>query len=329
MRASRLLAILILLQHRARLTADALAAEFGVSVRTIYRDLDELGAAGIPVLGDRGPGGGFRLLDGYRTRLTGLTPEEAESVFLVGLPDAANALGLGGASSRAGGKLLASLTGGSAALATRLAARFHIDPVDWYRAPEPVRHLPALARAVLDQRRVDMTYESWTRVASRTVDPLGLVQKAGTWYLVGRTGAKTLTFRIPAIRDLAVREEAFERPADFDLPAWWQASLARFEAGLRPGTATLRLTAEGRRRLTELGRYAAEAVEAARPAGRGGRALVELPVENPAQAARLVLSLGEEAEAIGPPAVRDAVRNLATRMAGRHRGRSSGRKSGN
>lgn len=321
MRASRLLAILILLQHRARLTADSLAGEFGVSVRTIYRDLDDLGAAGIPVLGDRGPGGGYRLLDGYRTRLTGLTPEEAESVFLVGLPGAANELGLGDASSRAGGKLLASLSGPSAALASRLAARFHVDPVDWYRASEPVRHLPALTRAVLDQRRVEMTYESWTRVARRPVDPLGLVLKAGTWYLVGRSNTKTLTFRVTAIRDLDVREETFPWPDGFDLPAWWQASLARFESQLRPGLATLRLTPEGCRRLAELGRYAAEAVAAARPAGRGDLVRVELPVENPQQAARLVLSLGEEAEALGPPEVREAVRALAERMAARHRER--------
>ncbi len=318
MRASRLLSILILLQHRARLTADALAQEFGVSERTIYRDIDELGAAGIPVIGDRGPGGGFRLLEGYRTKLTGLTPDEAETMFLVGLPEAANQLGLGEASSRAGGKLLASLPGNSAALASRLATRFLVDPVDWYRAADAVTHLPALTRAVLDQRTVEMTYESWTGVKRRTVDPIGLVLKAGTWYLAGRTGARMLTFKVTGIRDMTVLSRSFAWPEGFDLARHWRDSLERFEAGLRPGTANLRLTAEGRRRLAELGRYAADAVAAAGKPDRQGRARVTLPIENPEQAARLVLSLGEEAEALGPPEVREAVRALAMHMTRTH-----------
>lgn len=318
MRASRLLSILILLQHRARLTAEALAGEFGVSLRTIYRDIDELSAAGIPVCGDRGPGGGFRLLDGYRTRLTGLTPDEAETLFLVGLPEAANQLGLGTASARVSGKLLASLPGDSAALAARLASRFHVDPVDWYRAAEPVKHLPALTRAVLDQRSIEMTYESWTGVKRRTVDPLGLVLKAGTWYLAGRTAGKVLTFRVTGIRRLEVTARAFAWPEAFDLAAHWRDSIARFEKDLRRESAVLRLTAEGLRRLSELGRYAAEAAAAAGLPDRKGRACVRLPIENAAQAARLVLSLGDEAEALDPPAVREAVRALAGRMASLH-----------
>src|SRR6185295_10620801 len=127
MRASRLLSILILLQVRLRLTAEALAEEFEVSVRTIYRDIDALSAAGIPVYGDRGPGGGFRLLDGYRTRLTGLAPDEAEAMMMIGLPGPAAALGLASAATRAKGKLLAALPASGGEDAGRMAQRFHLD----------------------------------------------------------------------------------------------------------------------------------------------------------------------------------------------------------
>ena len=108
MRASRLLSILMLLQLRDRLTAEVLAAEFEVSVRTIYRDIDRLAEAGVPVYADRGPGGGFRLVDGYRTRLTGLAADEVEAMFMIGLPGPAAALGMGPAASNAGRKMLAS-----------------------------------------------------------------------------------------------------------------------------------------------------------------------------------------------------------------------------
>ena len=158
MRASRLLSILILLQLRQRLTAADLAAEFEVSERTIYRDIDALSAAGVPVYGDRGPGGGIQLLDGYRTRLTGLSANEAEAATMIGLPGPAAELGLGAATSAARNKLFAALPGGGGALADRMATRFHLDPVDWYRGHDALPHLPLIARAVLDQHRLSMRY---------------------------------------------------------------------------------------------------------------------------------------------------------------------------
>lgn len=318
MRASRLLSIVLHLQSRSRATAADLAREFGVSVRTVYRDVDELGAAGIPVVAARGPGGGLKLLDGYRTRLTGLTPEEAEAMCLVGLPRAAGHLGLADATARLSRKLVAAMPGPSAALAERLQSRFHVDPDDWYRGEDPPPHLPALTRAVLDARRLAFTYESWHGVKRREADPLGLVLKAGTWYLVARVGARTLTFRAGAIREPAVLDASFERPDGFDLAEWWLASIARFERELRPGRVRLRASAEGCRRLAEAGRYAARAVAAAAPVDARGWRELELPVENDEQAARLVLSMGLEVEALGPPALRRAVRRLALDQASRH-----------
>ena len=130
MRASRLLSMLILLQLRGRLTADVLAAEFEVSLRTIYRDIDHLSAAGIPVYADRGPGGGFRLLEGYRTKLTGLTAMEAEALALAGLPGPAADLGLGAALGAGRLKLLAAMPAGMREGAGRIGERFHLDPLE-------------------------------------------------------------------------------------------------------------------------------------------------------------------------------------------------------
>src|SRR5262245_58137330 len=185
----------MLLQLRIRLTALELAEECGVSVRTIYRDIQELSAAGIPIYADRGPGGGFQLLDGYRTRLTGLASHEAEAVFMIGMPDAAAALGLGPAAASAGRKARASLLPALSQGAGRLGARFHLDPSDWYRAAAPLPHLPALARAVLDQRVVEVRYNSWKGTRNWTLSPLGLVLKAGSWYLVARGKDAVRTFK--------------------------------------------------------------------------------------------------------------------------------------
>jgi predicted DNA-binding transcriptional regulator YafY len=317
MRASRLLSILILLQLRVRLTAEALAGEFEVSVRTIYRDIDALSAAGVPVYGDRGPGGGFQLLDGYRTRLTGLAAGEAEAIPVIGLPGAAAALGLGAVAARARGKLLAALPAAGSEEAGRMAARFHVDPLDWYRAEEPVRHLPALARAVLDRRPVAMRYESWTGVRDWRIEPLGLVLKAGAWYLVALGRGKIRTFRVSNIIDQAVEEGTFERPADFDLPAYWSASLARFEAELRPGVAALRASPAGLKRLAELGAYAAKAVAEAGPPEADGWSPLALPVEAVERAALTLLGIGPEVEVLEPAELREAVRALAAEIAAR------------
>ena len=318
MRASRLLSILILLQLRVRLTAEALAREYEVSVRTIYRDIDALSAAGVPVYGDRGPGGGFQLLDGYRTRLTGLAADEAEAMLMIGLPGPAGALGLGPAAARARGKLLAALPAAGSAEAGRIGDRFHLDPVDWYRAAEPVAQLPALTRAVLDQRVVAMSYESWTGVRERVVEPLGLVLKAGAWYIVARGGRGIAIYKVAGISELVVTDTPFERPGDFDLPGCWAAELERFEARLRPGSATLSATRVGLDRIARLGAYAARAVAAAAAADAQGMARVELPIETIDQAALALLGIGPEIEVLAPAGLRARMRELAGEIAVRN-----------
>ncbi|HEX7309010.1 YafY family protein [Lentzea sp.] len=242
MKSSRLMQVLLLLQSRGRMTADELAAELEVSPRTIYRDIDSLSAAGIPVYGDRGPAGGYRLVDGYRTRLTGLTSGEAQSLFLAGLPGPAADLGLAEFAAAAQLKLLAALPTELRDKAERIRQRFHLDTPSWFRGDEPTEHLATIADAVWEQRSVRMTYRRWgDEVVEREVDPYGLVLKAGTWYFVG----SGRTYRVSRVLDLQPTAAAFDRPADFDLARYWEEWSEQFEARMYGERVTVRMTRSG------------------------------------------------------------------------------------
>lgn len=324
MRASRLLSILILLQLRGRLTARSLADEFEVSERTIYRDIDALSMAGVPVYADRGPGGGFALLDGYRTQLTGLAPDEAEALSLIGLAGPAAELGLGAAAGGARHKLLAALPEARARTATGVAQAIHFDPVDWYRAAEPLPQLPAIARAVLDRRVVTMRYASWKAERDWRVEPLGLVLKAGVWYLVARGGGKAgkgkaRIFRLSQVHSAEVLDDTFERPVGFDLAAWWMAEQARFEGELFSTTATLRATPLGLQRLAALSPRGAAAMRGAEPAGEGWSKLT-MAVEDSDHGARELLGLGAEIEVLAPQSLRQRIADLSRTLARLHQG---------
>ncbi|SEQ59293.1 helix-turn-helix transcriptional regulator [Lentzea albida] len=242
MKSGRLLQVLLLLQSRGRMTADELAEELEVSPRTIYRDIESLSASGVPVYADRGPAGGYRLVDGYRTRLTGLTTGEARSLFLAGLPGPAEALGLGEFAAAAQLKLLAALPTELRSRAEQIRRRFHLDTPTWFRGDEPTEHLATIADAVWEQRRVRMTYRRWgNEVVEREADPYGLVLKAGTWYFV----ASGRTYRVSRVLALQALPETFERPADFDLARFWAEWSERFEARMYGERVTVRMTRSG------------------------------------------------------------------------------------
>ena len=316
MRSSRLLSILMLLQTRGRLTAETLAEEFEVSVRTIYRDIDALSLSGAPVYADRGPGGGFALLDGYRTRLTGLTDAEAETLFLGGLAGPAAQLGLSEAMGVAQLKLLAALPAERQAAAERISSRFHLDPVGWYRDAEEAARLPALAQAVWTCRRITVRYDSWKGVVERTLSPLGLILKGGTWYLAALAGgAEPRVYRVSNIQALTVGDETFERLADFDLEAFWTASTQRFEAEIFTGEARLRITRAGLKRLSYLGATQARIAAEALATLDGDSYEVVVPIESIDHAAADFLRLGVEAQVLEPPALRERLRRTATELA--------------
>jgi predicted DNA-binding transcriptional regulator YafY len=312
MLASRLLSLLMLLQSRGRMSAPALARHLEVSVRTVYRDIDSLSAAGVPVYGDAGRNGGYRLRDGWRTQLTGLTPGEAQALFLTGLPGPAKALGMGEAAASAHLKLMAALPGDWQADAARVGTRFHLDPVDWFRDAAPADHLREVAQAVWNEQRLRMRYESWTEVAEREIEPLGLVLKAGAWYVVGRRGRIARTYKLSNMHDVQRLRQHFKRPREFDLAAYWADATQRFEEGVYRDFATLRASAAGLKRLTGFSPVVAQAVrQTATPPDADGWVRVTVPIESIDHAAREMLKLGAEAEVLEPAALRERLAQTA------------------
>jgi predicted DNA-binding transcriptional regulator YafY len=312
MRASRLLAILMLLQTRGRMTAEALASEFEVSVRTIYRDVDQLSAADVPIYADRGPNGGFALLDGYRTKLTGLTPAEAETLFLAGLPGPAAELGLGGVLAAAQLKLTAALPERARASARRIAERVHLDPVGWFRSAEEARLLPAIAQAVWDETCLDVRYRMRAGSVSRRLKPLGLVLKAGVWYLVAQVGEQTRTYRVSHMLEATPSVERFARPRDFDLAVTWAGAARAYERGVYRDKAVLRASPAGMRRLELMGAPVSRAAAGtAGPPDSKGRRRVTIPIESVERAATDLIGLGTEIEVLGPAALRRRIADLA------------------
>jgi predicted DNA-binding transcriptional regulator YafY len=322
MRASRLLSILIILQLRGRVSAEALAQEFEVSVRTIYRDIDQLSAAGVPVYAERGRSGGFELLDGYSTKLTGFTASEADALLLAGAGVAAADLGIGANLAAAQLKLLASLPPESAAGAQRVAQRFHLDPAQWYARAEPLDHLPLLASAVWREQRIRISYESWKAPVERVADPLGLVLKGGAWYLVANVAARTKgklaprTYRISNIRALELTGQGFKRPARFNLARFWDAWTKDFETRLMSERAVIRISPAGLRLLRDVNPAASRAIEAKhRKSKPAGWLEAEIPVEKLDYSTRQLLRLGADLEVLGPPALRAAVAQEAREVA--------------
>ena len=316
MRASRLLSIQMLLETRGRMAAPELAAALEVSVRTLYRDIDELTAAGVPVYAERGRAGGFQLLPGWKTTLTGFTPAEAEAVFLGGLPGPAADLGLGPQVRSAQLKLQAALPATMRGAAGRVSARLHLDPVEWYREADTTTHLSTVAAAVWDERQLEIAYESWTRTARQVVHPLGLVLKAGAWYLVAAREQKLRTYRVSNISEAKVLEGRSTRPRGFDLATHWAASVRRFEQELYTGEAEMLATARGLADLRRLGAAVARALHGVAAPKEGERVRVTIPVESTEQAAGMLLRLAPEAEVVKPAALRRAVAaRLATAAA--------------
>ena len=315
MRASRLLSILMTLQSRGRVSAPALAEALEVSVRTIYRDVDQLSAAGVPVWGDRGRHGGFQLRDGWRTELTGLTADEAQALFVAGMPGPAKDLGLAQAAASVQLKLVAALPVGWQGDAGRASSRFHLDPVDWFRGAAPPDHLKTVAAAVWSEHRLRMRYESWASVSEREVDPLGLVLKAGVWYLVARQGRDLRTFKLSGIQHLERLAVRFTRPRKFDLAAHWAKATQRFEEGVYRGTATLRVSPTGLAGVRRFSAIVAQAADgsAGRPDARAWRTLT-IPIESVENAVREMLKLGAEIEVLEPLELREAMRRAAQRL---------------
>jgi predicted DNA-binding transcriptional regulator YafY len=319
MRASRLLSLLLLLQTRGRVGAAELARRFGVSVRTIYRDIDELSASGVPVYAERGRAGGFALHADYRSRLPALNPREAAVLPFAPLGDAAAAIGVGVEATTAQQKWLSALPGDSARSAQRVAERFHLDPAPWYTRTETLPLLPSLAAAVWSDRRILFRYRGWNSSGERRVHPLGLVLKGERWYLVACDGSKTRSYRVGEITALVVLDESARRPTGFVLGDYWKQNVQRFEQGLFQRRATVRISAAGRRLLADLLPAWLAAVPPDVPAGVDW-VETEIPLEDTAISARQLLRLGDDVEVLAPAELRAALIAEAQAIVRRHAG---------
>jgi len=356
-RADRLVSLVLLLQARGHVTAAALARELEVSVRTVYRDLAALSAAGVPVLTESGPGGGCGLLDGYRFPLRGLRPEEAEALLILGVPSALGELGLEGAAAAAHRKIRVTAGqrepdgGGSPALV-------HLDMPRWFRGQEQLPHLRTLAEALRRHRRLAIAYQPADTAAAsraaeafappadtaaarraaeafappadtaaarraaeafappapsagrsattRTVGPLGLVNKAGTWYLVAtRGGGRVSVFRAGRIAAATILDEPFDRPADFDLAGFWDRWSAEFTTSRPRLPVRLRASPQALAAFGEIfGDDARPVLDAAGPPDELGWQTVTLSFEHELAAAHRLAGFGGQVEVLSPPSVR-------------------------
>jgi predicted DNA-binding transcriptional regulator YafY len=314
MRASRLLSILMLLQTRGRMSAPLLAAELEVSQRTILRDIDQLSAAGVPIWSDRGRDGGFQLREGWSTNLTGLTENEAQALFLSGMPTAAAELGLGNASASARLKMLASLPEELRENAVQVNARLHFDPVDWFRAAVPTEYLQAIAHCVWHQRMATIEYESWKGTKQRLIKPLGLVLKAGVWYTAALAdeSKEPRIYRLSNIHKLSIVDDSFRRPKKFDLASFWKESTTRFETEIYRDVATVRVSKRGLKRILELSATVSEAAKrtATSDSDKEAWTKIIIPIESIDCAAEQMLSIGIDVEVLEPQALRARMQEL-------------------
>ena len=332
MRADRLLSMLMLLQARGQMTAEQLAAELEVSVRTVYRDLDALSAAGVPVYAERGPGGGCALLEDYRTTLTGLTPDEVRALFMLSIPAPLAELGVSGELKAALLKLAAALPASRRDDEARARQRFHLDPAGWSETPEPVPHLRTLYEAVWQDRCLHLVYRlPFDARATWQVEPYGLVAKAGAWHLVCRRDGHLRVLGVSRVMDAHLGEGTFQRPAGFDLAAFWEAWCAEVEASRPSYRATVRIAPQ---LVPWLPHYFGAEIQgqidraAAPDAGRhdGGRRdgegwiTLALRFESMEGARDRLLAFGGAVEVLAPRALRASVADYAAQIVARYAG---------
>ena len=319
MRASRLVSVLLLLQARGQLTAGELARELEVSERTIHRDVEALSASGVPIYAERGSHGGIRLVDGYRTRLTGMTGEEAEALFLAGMPGPAAELGLGTVVAGAQLKVLASLPPELRVRASRLVERFHLDAGDWFRRSQPVPHLGALSDAVWSATRIAVDYDRGEGPTHRLLEPLGLVLKAGTWYVVAAVDGQFRTYRVSRVVNAEPTEDRFDRPEGFDLARYWAESAEAYERDVARIEVTVRVRPDRLDIVRDaVGNGVVEAAEYLSDPDPEGWLRLRLRLDWPDEAPLTLLRAGPWLEVLAPPEVRARLASAARAIVERY-----------
>jgi len=315
MRADRLLSLVLLLRNRGRMSAAALARELEVSPRTVLRDIDALSTAGIPVYAERGRDGGFELLPGFTTDLTGLTVDEAKALLAAGSAVTSESLGMAPAFASAMRKVVAAMPDAHRAAATKVAERVFVTQGSWLTDPEPVDdHLGLIQQAVFVGRRLSILYPSrGNEPVWRVIDPQGLIHAGGRWDLVATDAGRDRTYRLERIADVRELDEPAQRPADIDLAAIWEHRRSAFRARGTPIVVDVLVRRECRDVLAER----AYAVRSEQPAD-GDRVRLEVVFGDDSHASGVLWSLGEDAEVLAPDDLRAALRSRALRMCARY-----------
>ncbi|HEY7913866.1 MAG TPA: YafY family protein [Blastocatellia bacterium] len=303
MRADRLLSIMLTLQVHGRITARELARRMEVSERTIHRDMDALSAAGVPVFAERGAGGGWALVEEYRTNLTGLSRPEIQALFLTKPSRLLADLGLEKASDAAFIKLLASLPSMYRADAEYVRQRIHIDPTGWAGGDEAAPFLQAIQRGIWQERKLVLTYgRHGCEPVERTVDPLGLVAKGSVWYLVAACDGQVRSYRVSRVLGVEVTAEPSVRPRGFDLAAHWEESTSEFKQHLPRYNVRARVSPRVLPRIGFAGRFAK--IEHIGPRDDQGWAEVSIRFDAEEVAWEYMLGFGPQVEVIEPGELR-------------------------
>lgn len=318
MRADRLLSILMLLQTRDQMTAQVLADELEVSVRTVYRDIDALSMAGIPVYAERGPGGGCALLDNYRTTLTGLKEDEVRALFMLSIPAPLADLGLDDEFKGALRKLIAALPAQLSADQALVRQRIHLDFAQWSPTVERVPHLQTLHQAVWEDRRVHLTYRRSFPLADEAdgcIEPYGLVAKAGTWYVIAAHLGHVNPYRVSRITHAALTDEHFDRPAEFDLVAYWRQWCQTTEHNRPSYPVRLRVSPDLLPLLPiYFGDQVLDQIVQTDPPDAEGWVTLTLTFEYLETARHRILGLGRAVEVLAPEALRLSVIDFAQQI---------------
>jgi predicted DNA-binding transcriptional regulator YafY len=304
MRADRLLSVLLLLQANGKQTGRELATRLEVSERTVHRDMEALSAAGVPVFAMRGVRGGWQLDEQWRTRVPGLDEGELRAL-LMAQPRMIGDPRLAAAAQRALDKLMASLPVSLRARVASIRQRLYVDTTGWWGTTEDLMALPVVQDAVTRDRKLTFRYKRTSgEETDRTVDPLGLVAKGATWYLVAHTPNGFRTYRVSRIKEAALIDAPSARPPDFDLAAYWKSSTAAFLEGRSRYQAMLRLDTRAADKIKSW-RMAAPATVTQ---DADGWVRLTMHCEDEDQALFIVLGLGASAEVVEPATLRERVR---------------------
>jgi predicted DNA-binding transcriptional regulator YafY len=327
LRADRLLSILMLLQARGRMTARQLATELEVSLRTIYRDIDALCIAGVPIYSDRGRDGGYSLLDSYRTSLTGLNEREVRALFMLSIPSPLQALGVGAELQTALLKLAAALPDARRDDERRVRERFYLDATWWFQGEEPAPHLATVHRAVWEDRWLEVHYRlraGHVFDVERRIAAYGLVAKAGVWYVVYAYRGRVRALRVSQLLDARILQGRFERPSGFDLKSFWGEWCAAVEHDRPLYPVRLRVAPHVASDLAwhlGQGRYQGLLATPPRP-DEAAWVAVEWTFESLSEARSRLLALGGAVEVLEPLPLRKSIADYGRQIAARYKCRA-------